>query len=114
MTQTRLSSFGTTPEQEEKLKAAQSLHSRLEKANLHILQHRDEFKSHKFDQDDDETENIDPSIVSADVGAQLVRLEQPRDVVVPLILCALDSRFCGNSSSSISSRTLRIDTLNPS
>jgi hypothetical protein len=87
MIQPRLSSFGTTPEQEEKLKAAQSLHSRLDKANLHILQHRDQFNSNKFDQEDDDAENIeprDPAIVSADVGAQLVRLEQSRDAVVPL------------------------------
>lgn len=75
MTQARASSFGTTPEEDVKLDAAQSLHARLDKANLHILRHIAEFNSCRFDLDEaEDTENIeprDPAIVAADVGAQL-------------------------------------------
>lgn len=90
MTQARASSFGTTPEEDVKLDAAQSLHARLDKANLHILRHIAEFNSCRFDLDEaEDTENIeprDPAIVAADVGAQLVCPEQAHDYLVPLIL----------------------------
>jgi len=88
MAQPRPSSFGTTPEQEAKLDTAQSLHTRLDKANLHILRYAAEFKSNRFDSNElEDTENIeprDPAIVAADVGAQLVGLERPPYRVVPL------------------------------
>jgi hypothetical protein len=77
MAQPRLSSFGAKPEQEAKINAAQSLNARLDKADLHLLQHAVEFETNKLDPDEEDTENIeprDPAIVGADVGSQLVRL----------------------------------------
>ena len=78
MPQPRLSSFGTTAEQEARLNAAQALHTNLGKANLDLIKHVADFHSNKFDPDDaEDTENIeprDPAIVAADVGAQLVRV----------------------------------------
>jgi hypothetical protein len=89
MAQPRPSSFGTTPEQEAKLNAAHALHARLDKSNLHLLQHIADFNSSNFDPDEaEDTENIeprDPAIVAADVGAQLVCVEQTLDRVVPFI-----------------------------
>jgi hypothetical protein len=76
MVQPRPLSLGAKPEREAIIDAAQSLHARLDKANVHLLQHVAEFKANKLDQDQ-ETENIeprDPAIVAAEVGAQLVCL----------------------------------------
>ena len=89
MAQPRPSSFGTTPEQEEKLNAAQALHTRLDKANLDLLKHVADFHSNKFDPDDaEDVENIeprDPAIVAANVGAQVVRVLNTLKACVVLI-----------------------------
>lgn len=75
MAQPRPSSFGTTPEQEARLNAAHDLHARLDKSNLQLLQHINDFNSKKLDPDEyEDIENTDPAIVAADVGSQLVRI----------------------------------------
>ncbi|GLB45188.1 hypothetical protein LshimejAT787_2000930 [Lyophyllum shimeji] len=67
------SSFGT-PQQEQRLKDAQILKTRVEQANLQLLRNRSDFKSWKLDTDEaSDTEDIerkDPAIVAADVVAQ--------------------------------------------
>ncbi|KAF8068660.1 hypothetical protein FPV67DRAFT_1084729 [Lyophyllum atratum] len=68
------SSFGT-PQQEQRLKAAESLKSRIEQANLQLLRNVTDFKSWKLDLDEasdaEDVELKDPAIVAADVSAQI-------------------------------------------
>ncbi|KAG6902153.1 hypothetical protein C0995_003627 [Termitomyces sp. Mi166 len=73
-TQRRSSSFGT-PQQEQLLKSAEALKSTLEKANLQLLRNVNDFHSWKLDPESDDTQELegvrDPTIVSADVAAQI-------------------------------------------
>ncbi|KAF5375714.1 hypothetical protein D9615_009347 [Tricholomella constricta] len=70
----RLSSSFGSPEQEQLLKAAESLKAHVERANLQLQRNVADFKSWKLDANETSDEDLelkDPAIVAADVAAQI-------------------------------------------